>query len=266
MPPLPISSQGLGHSTAEAIQQRPNACREQLPLLTLLPRAWHAFGLAPWRSVGLAALVLLSGAGLAVIGQDLRQIDATAVVRLGDLMVFFSLVLPLLPLLALLQLADELLSSSKPDSRPPARWSWLVRQSLALVLLETVVVLGGVAVIQGFSWMLGRISTTLAGMSVLIGAMLLLSWMFSQVLALPLLVHHRHRALQAMDHSRQIVRSNGLKMLAILGLLSGLNLLGLIGATLGLLLTLPFSALLLMACCRTQTPCSSDSRRNMLPT
>ena len=266
MPPLPISSKGLGHSSAEAIQPRPNACKEQLSLLSLLPRAWHAFGLAPWRCVGLAALVLLSGAGPAVIGQDLRQVDATAVVRFGDLMVISSLALPLLPLLALLQLADQLLPSNKSESRPPVRWLWLARQTLALVLLETVVVFGGVVVIQGVSWMLGRISTTLAGMSVLIGAMLLLSWMFSQVLALPLLVHHRHRALQAMDHSRQIVRCNALKMLAILGLISGLNVLGLIGATLGLLLTLPFSALLLMACCRTQTPCSSDSRRNMLPT
>ena len=50
------------------------------------------------------------------------------------------------------------------------------------------------------------------------------------------------------------------------GLLSGINLLGLLGASLGLLLSLPFSALVLMACCRTQTPCSKVSRRNMLPT
>ena len=102
-------------------------------------------------------------------------------------------------------------------------------------------------------------------MSVLIGAMLLLSWMFSRVLALPLLVPSPSRSAsdgpQPADRAMQC-----LKMLAILGLISGLNVLGLIGATLGLLLTLPFSALLLMACCRTQTPCSSDSRRNMLPT
>ncbi|QNI90915.1 putative membrane protein [Synechococcus sp. BOUM118] len=94
----------------------------------------------------------------------------------------------------------------------------------------------------------------------------MLCWLFSQVLALPLLVHHRHRALQAMDHSRQLVRHNGLKVLALLGLLIGINLLGLIGASLGLLFSLPFSALILMACGRTQTPCRSVSRRNMLPT
>ena len=70
----------------------------------------------------------------------------------------------------------------------------------------------------------------------------MLCWLFSQVLALPLLVHHRHRALQAMDHSRQLVRHNGLKVLALLGLLIGINLLGLIGASLVLLFSLPFSA------------------------
>ena len=266
MPPLPISSKGLGHPASDHANPRPQFGKEQLPLLTLLPRAWQAFGIAPWRSVGLAALMLLSGAGLAVIGQDLRQLDSTVLVRLGDLMVFISLVLPLLPLLALLRLADDLLPCSGPDRRPSVRWPWLLRQSLALILLEALVLMGGVAVIQSLSWALGQISTALAGLAVLIGSLALLSWLFSQVLALPLLVHHRHRALQAMDHSRQIVRCNALKMLAILGLLSGLNLLGLIGATLGLLLTLPFSALLLMACCRTHTPWSSDSRRNMLPT
>ena len=45
-----------------------------------------------------------------------------------------------------------------------------------------------------------------------------------------------------MDHSRQLARHNGLKVLALLRLLSGINLLGLIGASLGLLLSLPFSA------------------------
>ncbi len=36
-------------------------------------------------------------------------------------------------------------------------------------------------------------------------------------------------------------------MIAVLGLLLGINALGLLGATLGLLLSLPFSALVLMA-------------------
>ena len=224
-----------------------------------------AFGRAPWRCVGLAALVLISGAGLAVIGQDLRQFDNAWLGRLGDLTVLFSLVLPLLPMLALLQLADSLLPAGE-SSRLTMPWRWILRQSLALLLLEALVMLGGIAAIQSLSWALGQISTTLAGLSVILGGALLLSWMFSQVLALPLLIHHRHRALQAMDHSRQLVGGNALKVLALLGLITGLNLRGLIGASLGLLLSLPFSALVLMACCRTQTPWRSDSRRNMLPT
>ena len=116
------------------------------------------------------------------------------------------------------------------------------------------------------SWLVGRFNTTLAGLVVILGGLCLVLWMFSQVLALPLLVHRRIGALQAMDHSRVMVSQNGFKVLALLGMLSGLNLLGLLGASLGLLLTLPFSALLLMASCRVQTPCSSVSRRNIFPT
>ena len=224
-----------------------------------------AFGQAPWRCVGLAALVLISGAGLAVIGQDLRQLDDPWLGRLGDLTVLLSLVLPLMPMLALLELADSLLPAGDV-SRLKVPWRWILRQSLALLLLESLVMMGGIAVIQSLSWAIGQFSTTLAGLAVIVGGAMLLSWMFSQVLALPLLIHHRHRALQAMDHSRQLVGGNALKVLALLGLITGLNLLGLIGASLGLLLSLPFSALVLMACCRTQTPWRSDSRRNMLPT
>ena len=234
----------------------------ELPLVTLLPRAWIGFGVAPWRCVGLAALLLISAAGPAVLGEDLRRLG---VPWLGDLAVMLSLCLPLLPLLALLRLADQLL----PPAESPRRtlpWPWLLRQAAGLVVLELLLLLGGIGLIQSLSWAVGQISTALAGLVVVLGGLLLASWLFSQVLALPLLVHHGHRALQAMDHSRLLVRQNGLKVLALLGLLSGINLLGLLGASLGLLLSLPFSALVLMACCRTQTPCSKVSRRNMLPT
>ncbi len=133
-------------------------------------------------------------------------------------------------------------------------------------MFELLLMLGGPALIQTLSWAAGRISTTLAGLVVVSGGPLMLCWLFSQVLALPLLAHHRHRVLQAMDHSRQLLRHNGFWVLALLGLLNGINLLGLNGTSGGLLLNLPFSALILMACCRTQTPCSSVSRLNMLPT
>ena len=209
--------------------------------------------------------MLISVSGPAVVGHDLRLAESPWLNRLGDLSVLVSLVLPLFPLLALLRLTDTLLPDRRED-RADQSWRQLVRQAFTLVLLELLLVLGGVGLIQSVSWMLGRWSTALAGLSELLGGMVLLSWLFSQIMALPLLVHERCRALQAMDHSRQLVHRNGLKVLALLGMLLGINLLGLIGATLGLLLSLPFSALVLMACCRPQTPLISDSRRNMLPT
>jgi uncharacterized membrane protein len=139
-------------------------------------------------------------------------------------------------------------------------------QSLVLVVFELLLLLAGLGLIQVMSWAVGHVSTTLAGLIVLLGALILGAGLFTQVLSLPLLVYHRCRALQAMDHSRRFVQNNSLKMLAVLGLLLGINALGLLGATLGLLLSLPFSALVLMACCRPQTPWRRDSRRNILPT
>mgnify|MGYP005737888453 CR=1 FL=1 len=225
------------------------ASSTEIPLVTLLPRAWIGFSRGPWRCVGLAALVLISTSGPALIGHDLRLAGSPWLNRLGDLSVLISLVLPLLPLLALLQLSNGLLPDRR-DDRPQQSWRQLLRQAFTLVLLELVLVLGGVGLIQSLSWALGRWSTALAGLSVLLGGVVLLSWLFSQTLALPLLVHERCRALQAMDHSRQLVHRNGLKLLALLGMLLGL----------------PFSVLVLMACCRPQTPLISDSRRNMFPT
>ena len=168
----------------------------ELPLVTLLPRAWIGFGKAPWRCVGLATALLLSAIGPALLGEDLRQLGFG---WLGDLMVAASLVLPLLPLLALLRLADQLLPAESA-SKPPLSWGWMLRQATGLVLLELLLLLGGLALIQTLSWAAGRMSTTLAGLVVMSGGLLMLAWLFSQVLALPLLVHHRHRALQAMDH------------------------------------------------------------------
>ena len=241
------------------------ASSTEIPLVTLLPRAWIGFSRGPWRCVGLAALVLISASGPAVVGHDLRLAGSPWLNRLGDLSVLTSLVLPLLPLLALLRLTDGLLPDRR-DDRPDQTWRQLLHQAFTLVLFEMLLVLGGLGLIQSLWWMLGRWSTTLAGVSVVLQRLVLMSWLFSQTLAFPLLVHERCRALQAMDHSRQLVHRNGLKVLALLGMLLGINLLGLIGATLGLLLSLPFSALVLMACCRPQTPFSNDSRRNMFPT
>ena len=94
----------------------------EIPLVTLLPRAWIGFSRGPWRCVGLAALVLISASGPAVIGHYLRLTGSPWLNRLGDLSVLTSLVLPLVPLLYLLRLTDSLI----PDRRDErAKQSWV---------------------------------------------------------------------------------------------------------------------------------------------
>ena len=110
------------------------ASSTEIPLVTLLPRAWIGFSRGPWRCVGLAALVLISASGPAVIGHDLRLAGSPWLNRLGDLSVLISLVLPLLPLLGLLQLTDGLLPDRR-DDRPPQTWRQPPRQAFPLVLL-----------------------------------------------------------------------------------------------------------------------------------
>ena len=241
------------------------ALSTDLPLITLLPRAWIGFGKAPWRCVGLAALTLICAIGPAVVAQDLRAISTPGVARLGDIAVLISLGLPVFPLLGLLRLADQLLPAPL-EPRPPQRLKTLLSQALVLVAIELFLLLAGLGLIQCLTWAVGQVSTTLAGLIVILGALIVGAGLFTQVLSLPLLVHHRCRALQAMNRSRRLVQHNSLKMLAVFGLLLGINALGLMGATLGLLLSLPFSALVLMACCRPQAPWRRDSRRNIFPT
>ena len=203
--------------------------------------------------------------GPAVVAQDLRAISTPGVARFGDIAVLISLGLPMVPLLGLLRFADQLLPTPL-DPKPSQRLTTLLGQALALMLIELLLLVVGLTLIQYLSWAVGQVSTTLAGLIVILGALILGAGLFTQVMSLPLLVHHRCRALQAMDRSRRLVQNNSLKMLAVLGLLLGINALGLLGATLGLLLSLPFSALILMACCRPQAPWRRDSRRNILPT
>jgi uncharacterized membrane protein len=152
----------------------------------------------------------------------------------------------MIPLLGLLRLANQLLPDTL-EARQPQRLSNLLSQSLVLVVFELLLLLAGLGLIQVLSWAVGHVSTTLAGLIVLLGALILGAGLFSQVLSLPLLVYHRCKVLQAMNHSRRLVQNNSMKMLAVLGLLLGINALGQLGATLGLLLSLPFSALVLMA-------------------
>ena len=141
------------------------ALSTELPLITLLPRAWIGFGKVPWRCVGLAALILISAIGPAVVAQDLRMVSAPWLDQMGDIAVLISLGLPMIPLLGLLRLADQLLTDTL-EARLPQRLSNLLSQSLVLVVLvvfELVLLTAGLGLIQFLSWTVGNVSTTLAG-------------------------------------------------------------------------------------------------------
>ena len=247
------------------------ASAERLPLTTIIPRAWIGFGKAPWQCVGLTALTLIVLTGLGVLARDLQESGQRGFEMTGNALLVLTIPASLGPLVSLLRLADQLLptgagseAEASPGKGRPLRW--LLRQTTALVLLEGVVFIGGLNVIRILSGLIASHSGVLSTAVLLIGLLALAAWALSQILALPLLVHHGHRPLAAMEHSRKIVQANRIKVLALLGLLLGVNLIGLMGACLGLLLSIPLSALLLMASCRTQTPWDRDSRRNMLPT
>ena len=247
------------------------ASAERLPLTTIIPRAWIGFGKAPWQCVGLTALTLIVLTGLGVLARDLQESGQRGFEMTGNALLVLTIPASLGPLVSLLRLADQLLptgagseAEASPGKGRPLRW--LLRQTTALVLLEGVVFIGGLNVIRILSGLIASQSGVLSTAVLLIGLLALAAWALSQILALPLLVHHGHHPLAAMEHSRKIVQANRIKVLALLGLLLGVNLIGLMGACLGLLLSIPLSALLLMASCRTQTPWDRDSRRNMLPT
>lgn len=236
--------------------------RERLPLSTVLPRAWIGFCSAPWPLVSLAALTLSSAAGLGTLAHELQALDAAWSAYAGHVIWALSFLVPLAPLLGLLRLADTLLPSTGPGDpdAPQAkeRLPWLLRQSLALILIEVLILMGSVSMLRTISSALIQHSGVLAAIVLVPGSLALGIWALGQCLALPLLIHCGHRPLAAMEHSRKLVQHNRLKVLALLGLLVGINLMGLMGACLGLLLTLPLSALILMASCRTQTPWSRD--------
>ena len=170
--------------------------------------------------------------GPAVVAQDLRAISTPGVARFGDIAVLISLGLPMVPLLGLLRFADQLLPAPL-EPKPPQRLTALLCHAFALMVIELLLLVAGLTLIQCLSWAVGQVSTTLAGLIVILGALILGAGLFTQVMSLPLLVHHRCRALQAMDRSRRLVQHNSLKMLAVFGLLLGINALGLPGATLG---------------------------------
>ena len=208
--------------------------------------------------------------GLGVVAHDLQLSSNRFLQYTGDLILVLAALVPLAPLLALLQLADEHLPGGldRAPKQPAAsrRFFWLLKQTCGLVVLEVLIGIGAVSSIRLLSQVLAPHSGVLASLAVVLGGVGIAIWLIGQLLSIPLLIHHGHRPLRAMEHSRKLVQANRLKVLALLGLLLGINLLGLMAASLGLLFSLPFSALLLMASCRTQTPWRRESRENILPT
>jgi hypothetical protein len=243
---------------------------ERLPIATIIPRAWIGFRKAPWSFIGLTALMLISLMGLGVIARDLQLSSNRFLQYAGDFVLVIAVLIPLAPLLALLQLADEHLPGGlESDPKQPTarrRFLWLLKQTCGLVVLEVLIGIGGISSIRLLSQFLAPHSGVLASLVIVLGGVGIAIWMIGQLLSVPLLIHHGYRPLRAMEHSRKLVQANRLKVMALLGLLLGINLLGLMAASLGLLFSLPFSALLLMASCRTQTSWRSESRRNMFPT
>ena len=244
--------------------------RERIPLGSALPRAWIGFRSAPWPCVGLSTVALGSLIGFGTLAAGLQADSDLWMRRAGDLAWILSVTIPMVLLVGLLRLADTLLPSTGPEDGDTAqinqRMPWLIRQSLALMILEGVVQVGGISTLRLASAMLFQHSGVLTGAVVAAGSGALAMWTVEQSLALPLLIHRGLKPLSAMEQSRRLVQDNRLKVMALLGLLVGINLIGLMGACIGLIISLPLSALILMASCRTQTPWSKDSRRNMLPT
>ena len=134
-----------------------------------------------------------------------------------------------------------------------------------LLLLETVVAQVELAIDSKPQLDLQPDQHHVAGVVVVIGGLLLISWLFSQILALPLLVHHRYRARgdgsQPATGPPQHSEGDGSDRDVDRPEPAGPD-----WSHLGAFALTAFSALLLMGCCRTQTPLSNDSRRNMFPT
>ena len=214
--------------------------------------------------------MLISLMGLGVIARDLQLSSNRFLQYAGDFVLVIAVLIPLAPLLALLQLADEHLPGGlESDPKQPTarrRFLWLLKQTCGLVVLEVLIGIGGISSIRLLSQFLAPHSGVLASLVIVLGGVGIAIWLIGQLLSIPLLIHHGYRPLRAMEHSRKLVQANRLKVMALIGLLLGINLLGLMAASLGLLFSLPLSAILLMASCRTQTPWRSESRRNMLPT
>ena len=187
--------------------------------------------------------MLISLMGLGVIARDLQLSSNRFLQYAGDFVLVIAVLIPLAPLLALLQLADEHLPGGlESDPKQPTarrRFLWLLKQTCGLVVLEVLIGIGGISSIRLLSQFLAPHSGVLASLVIVLGGVGIAIWMIGQLLSVPLLIHHGYRPLRAMEHSRKLVQANRLKVMALLGLLLGINLLGLMAASLGLLFSLP---------------------------
>ena len=173
---------------------------ERLPITTIIPRAWIGFSQAPWRCVGLTALMLVILTGLGVTARDLQQSSHWWLATLGDALLVISIPAALMPLVALLHLADRLLPPGSSHEEVAAASStrqllWLFKQTAALTLLEGVILIGALNLIRVASAVVAGHSGVLSNLILVAGVAALAAWTLGQSLALPLLVHHGHRPL-----------------------------------------------------------------------
>ena len=96
---------------AQFNEPRERRLTERIPLTTIIPRAWVGFSQAPWRFVGLTALMLITVTGLSLISKDLQQGEGWWQSTMSDVLFVATIPTTLLPLVALLHLADQLLPS-----------------------------------------------------------------------------------------------------------------------------------------------------------
>ena len=96
--------------------------------------------------------------GLGVVAHDLQLSSNPFLQYTGDLVLVLAALVPLAPLLALLQLADEHLPGGldRAPKQPAAsrRFFWLLKQTCGLVVLEVLIGIGAVSSIRLLSQVL----------------------------------------------------------------------------------------------------------------
>ena len=128
--------------------------------------------------------------GLGVVAQDLQLSSHSFVRYTGDLVLVMAALVPLAPLLALLQLADEHLPGGldRDPEQPTARrrFLWMLKQTCGLVVLEVLIGIGGISSIRLLSRFLAPHSGVLASLVVMLGGVGIAIWLIGQLLSVSL--------------------------------------------------------------------------------